>query len=181
MIKGRLVTLRVAEKEDAPMLAEWFNDPEFNGEFQHFPVQVPRAQLERRIHEHSLYGAEWVDFIAANTKGDNVAWIAHYTATPNFGWPEIGIAVSPEHRNKGYGSEAVGLITDYLFLSRDTNRVQSVADSDNLASVRIFEKAGFAREGVLRGALWNREGKWADGVMLSQVRSGWGQPRTIKR
>jgi RimJ/RimL family protein N-acetyltransferase len=181
MLRSKTISLRAAEKEDADTLAEWFNNPEFSGDFQHFPIQVPKAHLERRIVDHSLYGAEWVDFIASDSEGKSIGWIAHYTAAPNFGWLELGIAICPEHRNKGYASEAISTLTDYLFLSRDQNRIQAVADRDNDASIRAFEKSGFVKEGVLRKALWNRDGRWGDGVMLGILREDWGHPRILTR
>jgi RimJ/RimL family protein N-acetyltransferase len=181
MLKGESLSLRAAEKEDADTLARWFNDPHFSGDFQHFPYQIPGAHIERRIADHSLYGTEWVDFIASTSEGDDVGWIAHYTAAPNFGWVEIGVAVSPEHRGRGYASEAVMVLTDYLFLSRDLIRVQAVADKSNVASLRVFEKAGFVREGILRKSLWNRDGTWGDGVLLSILREDWGRPKMLVR
>lgn len=181
MLRGKSVRLRAAEKEDSDTLAGWFNDPGFSGDFQHFPCQAPRAHLERRIVDHSLYGTEWVDFIASNYEGEDVGWAAHYTAAPNFGWVEIGVAMLPEHRNRGYASEAVSALTDYLFLSRDLNRIQAVADRGNAASLKVFEKSGFIREGILRKSLWNRDGMWGDGVLLSILREDWDHPRTLVR
>jgi RimJ/RimL family protein N-acetyltransferase len=181
MLKGESISLRVAQMEDADALGKWFNDPEFSGDFQHFPYQIPRAHLEKRITEHSLYGTEWVDFIISNPEGEDVGWIAHYTAAPNFGWIEIGVAIGPPHRNRGYASEAVQILTDYLFLSRDLNRLQAIADKNNAASLRVFERSGFTQEGVLRKSLWNREGRWGDGVIVSILREEWRQPKILVR
>lgn len=181
MLKGKIATLKVAEKEDAKTLSDWFNNPEFSGDFQHFPVQLPSAQIERRIMEQSLYGNEWVDFIVRDSGEREVGWASHYTGAPNFGWPELGVAILLEHRNKGYGSEAVALLTDYLFLSREIGRVQAIPDVANVASVRIFEKSNFRKEGILRMFLWNRNGTWGDGIMLSITRQEWKQPKALIR
>ncbi len=181
MLEGKNVSLRVAERDDADTLGKWLSDSGFSGDFQHFPYQIPGAHLERRITDHSLYGAEWVDFIISDTDGEDVGWIAHYTAAPNFGWVEIGVAIHPNHRNKGHASEAVQVLTDYLFLSRDLNRVQAVADKNNVASLRVFERSGFRQEGVLRKSLWSRDGIWEDGVILSILREEWGQPKILVR
>ena len=179
MLKGKRVSLRAAEVRDAGTIAEWFNDPSFTGDFQHFPIQAPTTHIERRISGHSLYNSEWVDFIVSDHEDRSVGWIAHYTAAPNFGWLELGVAICPEYRSRGYAAEAIQVLTDYLFLSRDVNRIQAVADNDNVASVRAFEKSGFVREGVLRRALWSRDGLWADGVMLSILREEWGSPKIL--
>ena len=180
-MEGRSVSLRAAEVEDADMLAIWFSDPDFSGDFQHFPCQTPRVHIEKRIANHSMYGAEWVDLIISDSKGGSVGWMAHYTATPNFGWVEVGVAIAPGSRSKGYASEAVQILTDYLFLSRDLNRVQAVVDRSNAASLRVFEKSGFSEEGVLRQSIWNRQGRWGDGIMLSILREEWGEPKILVR
>jgi len=51
--------LRIAEKDDVPLLVQWVNDVRFAGDYQHFPVQITGNQLERQILEHRLYGLEW--------------------------------------------------------------------------------------------------------------------------
>ncbi len=43
-------------------------------------------------------------------------------------------------------------VAEYLFATTNVNRVEASTDVDNLAEQRALEKAGFPREGVLRGA-----------------------------
>jgi RimJ/RimL family protein N-acetyltransferase len=76
MLEGKRIHLRLAEKEDAPLLAHWLNDVEFAVDFQHFPDQLSKVELERRILEHKLYQTEWIDFIIEKkdgTKSDGLA------------------------------------------------------------------------------------------------------------
>jgi RimJ/RimL family protein N-acetyltransferase len=181
MLQGALVSLRVAEIGDIPRLAEWFNDPGFAGEYQHFPVQVPEAHFDKRIREHELHHSEWVDFIVEDKLGAKVGWATHYNCAPNFGWTEIGFAIAPPERNRGYASEAAAILTDYLFLTREIGRIQAVVDIENAFSVKALEKSGFKREGTLRNALWNRRGVWADGFLYGIVREEWKAPRVLTR
>jgi ribosomal-protein-alanine N-acetyltransferase len=181
MLEGALVNLRVAEMDDIPQLAEWFSDPGFAGDHQHFPVQVPEAHLEKRIREHELYHSEWVDFVVEDKLGAKVGWAAHYNSAPNFGWTEIGFAITPPERNRGYASEAAAILTDYLFLTRDIGRIQAVVDVENAFSVKALERSGFRREGTLGKALWNRRGAWADGFLYGIVREDWSAPRVLAR
>jgi RimJ/RimL family protein N-acetyltransferase len=181
MLQGALVNLRVAEIEDIPQLAKWFSDPGFAGDYQHFPIQVPEAHLEKRIREHELYHSEWVDFVVEDKLGAKVGWAAHYNSAPNFGWTEIGFAIAPPERNRGYASEAAAILTDYLFLTRDIGRIQAVVDTENTFSVKALEKYGFKREGALRKSLWSRKGAWADGYLYGIVREEWCAPRVLTR
>ena len=81
----------------------------------------------------------------------------------------VGISLLPAARGRGAGSRAQRLLADYLFLHTTVNRVEASTDIDNVAEQRSLEKAGFTREGVLRGWQW-RQGAWRDMVMYSRLR-----------
>ncbi len=179
MLEGRRINLRIAEKEDVPLLTQWFNDVEFVGDYQHFPVQVSKVQLEKQIVEQRNYQNEWVDFILEKKDGTKIGWAVHYISAPNFGWTEIGYAIISTERNKGYGTEAIQILVDYLFLSREIIRIQAVIDTRNAASLQALEKAGFKREGTLRKALWAAKGEWADGYIYSILREEWKEPKLL--
>jgi len=49
MLEGKRINLRIAEKEDVPLLVQWFNDVGFAGNYQNFPEQTSKVQLEKRI------------------------------------------------------------------------------------------------------------------------------------
>lgn len=87
----------------------------------------------------------------------------------------VGILLLPDHRGRGYGSAAQALLAEYLFANTLANRVEATTEADNVAEQRALEKAGFTREGVLRGRGFLR-GSWRDGVMYSRLR---GDPVAI--
>jgi aminoglycoside 6'-N-acetyltransferase len=82
---------------------------------------------------------------------------------------EIGIGLLPAHRGQGHGSAAQRRLAEYLFATTAINRVQASTDITNIAEQRALDRAGFTREGVLRGAQW-RSGAWHDLVMYSRLR-----------
>ena len=181
MLKGKNINLRIAEKEDIPLLQQWFNDASFAGNYANFPIQTSLNQLEPQIVEHKLYGHEWVNFIVEKKDGTKIGEAVHYISAPNFGWVEIGYAIIPEHRSRGYGTEAVQLLTDYLFLTKNIPRIQAVVDAENVASKSVLEKNGFKKEGTLRKALWNAAGRWADGYLYSILREEWKEPKILTK
>lgn len=71
----------------------------------------------------------------------------------------IGISLRPHGRRLGHGWRAQRLLAEHLFASYPTHRVEASSDVDNTAEQRALEKAGFGREGLLRGAQWRR-GAW---------------------
>jgi hypothetical protein len=40
VLAGEKINLKIAEKEDGPLLKQWRNNVEFAGNYQHFPTQV---------------------------------------------------------------------------------------------------------------------------------------------
>jgi len=180
MLEGKRVNLRVAEKEDVPLLVHWLNDVEFAGDYQHFPSQISKAQLERQITEQKNYQHEWVDFIIEKKDGKKIGCAAHYVSAPNFGWIEIGYAIVPSERNKGYATEAIKILVDYLFLTREITRIQAIVDTMNAASLQALENAGLKKEGKLRKALWNAKGELTDGYIYSILREEWKKPKLLR-
>jgi RimJ/RimL family protein N-acetyltransferase len=70
---------------------------------------------------------------------------------------ELGIGLFTGSRGKGCGTEAVTLITRYLFDEERAMRVQLGTDVENASMRRVAEKAGFRFEGVMRG-FWTVDG-----------------------
>jgi ribosomal-protein-alanine N-acetyltransferase len=64
---------------------------------------------------------------------------------------ELGIGLFAGTRGKGFGTEALALITGYLFDEELASRVQLGTDVENASMRRSAEKAGFVYEGVMRG------------------------------
>ena len=53
-------------------------------------------------------------------------------------------------------TEALSLLTDYLFQSRKIHRVQLIIADGNVASETVAQKCGFTYEGTARQAMYQR-------------------------
>ncbi|HUN30692.1 MAG TPA: GNAT family N-acetyltransferase [Trebonia sp.] len=71
---------------------------------------------------------------------------------------EIGYGVRGEERGKGYATEALAAVSRWALSAGGIQRAWLTANTDNLASVRVAEKAGFTREGTLRRAALEDDG-----------------------
>jgi len=74
------------------------------------------------------------------------------------------------HAGKGYVTEAVQLLVDYLFANKKEHRIHLVIVPGNSASRRIAEKCGFTLEGTARGAFFN-DGRNQDVLIYSLLRT----------
>jgi RimJ/RimL family protein N-acetyltransferase len=165
MLEGNCITLRVVEKEDLPVLTAWSNDPKFGGEFE--PLEQNSSRDIEKWYNNLGSGEKW--FIIEKKDGTKVGQIMHRPDGPHF---TIGYTVLPGERGKGYCTEAVNMLVDFLFLSTMTIRIQAGTSPENKASQRVLEKAGFTKEGVKRKAVYAR-GKWHHEVVYSILREEW--------
>lgn len=85
---------------------------------------------------------------------------------------QMAISMLAEHQGKGYGTEAVRFLLDWAFLFANLNCVRLRTLDNNVASQRVYEKAGFVHEGRLRqNNYW--DGKWHDTILMSVLRDEW--------
>lgn len=63
---------------------------------------------------------------------------------------ELGYYLGEPYWGRGYTTEAVKLVCDYVFGHSDILRIFAEPFSFNVASCRVLEKAGFTCEGTLR-------------------------------
>jgi RimJ/RimL family protein N-acetyltransferase len=71
---------------------------------------------------------------------------------------------------RGYITEAVQLVVDYLFATKRRGRIQLVIVPENAPSRRVAEKCGFVLEGTARGAFFN-DGRNQDVMLYSLLRA----------
>lgn len=94
----------------------------------------------------------------------------------NFRSWELGYWFTPSVGRNGYGLEAVRGFVRFAFATwTDLNRVEAVAYSTNVASRGLLAKAGFAEEGVKRGAVC-KKGQILDEHMFGILRSDLQEP-----
>lgn len=65
--------------------------------------------------------------------------------------PFVGYWVGPWARGRGVAPRAVALLSRWAMASLEVVRLELFVEVGNVASERVAEKAGFQREGVLRG------------------------------
>ena len=109
MLEGKSVNLRIMEKEDLSIVKKWDNDIGIMGEYEPI-IQETKADLERQFEK--MIEGQW--FFIEKKDGSKIGFIAHFVAHGTV----IGYALLPDERGKGYGSEAIKIIVDYLFQSR---------------------------------------------------------------
>jgi len=174
VLEGKNVNLRVVEKEDLPLVAEWFNNPEFGGRYDPLNAQESKVEIEKKYEK---LGPEEKWFLIEKKDGAKVGFIGTFTEGGSL---EVGYALVSSERGRRYGTEALMIMVDYLFLSKELVRIQAGTNVENKASQKVLERTGFQKEGTMRKAIFVR-GKWTDFYRYSVLREEWKEPRILTK
>ena len=82
---------------------------------------------------------------------------------------EIGIIIRREATGRGLASKALSLVVEHGFGPLGLHRIAADIDPDNLSSISLFLRAGFQREGLLRGN-WKTHLGIRDSVIMAKLR-----------
>jgi ribosomal-protein-alanine N-acetyltransferase len=80
----------------------------------------------------------------------------------------IGYWIGERFAGKGFMVEALDLLSAYAFDTLKLHRIEAACIPGNARSIRVLEKAGFQREGVLRSYL-KINGIWQDHLLYALI------------
>ncbi len=83
---------------------------------------------------------------------------------------ELGYIIASAARGRGVATEVLTRLTRWAFDEIDAQRVTLMIDVENPASLRVAEKAGYVREGVMR-SLHLKQQRRGDAVLYSRLPS----------
>jgi RimJ/RimL family protein N-acetyltransferase len=178
-LNGERVNLRRFRLADEPTVWEGRSSAE--------PMALPTGPGRRsHLRKRMLASGQWVSgsldlAIESNGRliGDVQARMGPGQRLPP-GVVELGVDLyDPRQRGKGYGAEAVALLTTWLLDHGIADRVQASTAVGNIPMRRVLEKLGFTFEGVMRGFMpvgVGREDFALYGVTKAEWRSTRGKP-----
>lgn len=77
----------------------------------------------------------------------------------------IGLTVAEAWRGKGIGRALMERVIEWARASEAITRLELEVLVRNAAAIRLYERLGFEREGVVRSALW-RNGEYLDELVM---------------
>ena len=85
---------------------------------------------------------------------------------------EIGYWLGESMWGRGICTEALELLTEYAFTRMNVLRMFALPFADNAGSVRVLEKAGYSREGLMRSNSV-KYGVIKDQLLYARINPGW--------
>lgn len=169
-----MIYLREIGRGDVPIIHAWRGDravaDTLTGAFRHVNLEADEhwfdAYMAARAHQvrlgivlresHQLIGVAYLL---------GIDWV-HRTA-------QLGLMVGAQEQwGKGYGTQATMMVIEYAFADLNLNRIQLDVLEDNAGAIKVYERCGFTREGVLREAVYKR-GAYRSLIVMGLLRSEW--------
>lgn len=165
----RSIRLRSVRDGDSSLLFEWINDHDLvvlNAPYR------PVSEVEHR---------EWFEKLGKRT--DRVFFMIEDVETLStigscqllnihsiHQSAELQIRIGQTiFQNKGAGSEAVRQLVAFGFEDLNLRRIVLQVFATNERAIRVYEKNGFVREGLLRQAAFI-DGRWVDVLCMAKMR-----------
>jgi RimJ/RimL family protein N-acetyltransferase len=167
VLTGELVILRPIEPEDYPALAVFANDIEVSQLVGgRPPVPMPLATVAE-LFEKRRTNPDEVNFAITDQDGALIGQCGLFRHDQTGRTAELGIAIGDrDYWDRGYGREAVSLLTEYALRVRNIRKVHLSVNATNERAIRAYTAAGFSEEGRrLRHA-------WCDGAYVDVVLMG---------
>jgi [ribosomal protein S5]-alanine N-acetyltransferase len=172
VLRGQRCTLRRWRMADAASVVRHANN-----------INVAKQLRDRFPHPYTLSDAR--AFLSAASGADpqtNFAIEVEHQAVGGLGYvpggdverycAEVGYWLGEELWGRGIVTEALTLFTDYAFVELRLLRLFALPFADNVASTRVLEKAGYAREGTMRASCV-KFGAVRDQAMYARINEQW--------
>jgi len=156
---GEWVALREESRDFlVPWEPTWPND------------DLTRAAFRRRLKRYyrDIREDEAYPFFIFRNRGDALAGgltVSHVRRGVTQSC-SLGYWVGKSHSRQGLMSASVAAVAGFVFDTLRLHRVEAACLPDNVASIRLLEKAGFSREGVARRYL-RINGAWQDHLLFA--------------
>jgi len=168
-LENERIYLRNLQVSDAPIMLENTTDEEIRymtGTKPNFTLNQIKAHINNVNNDSSRY-----DFAICLKNNDQmIGELSIFEIDEENNKAGFRISMSSiELTGKGYGTEAIIIVLRFVFEELKLNRLQLEVFSHNLRGIRVYEKVGFVKEGVLRESLYYN-GTYSDEIIMAILR-----------
>ena len=176
LLVGDRVALGPLRRDLAPIYARWMNQLEVRRGLDQLGIATAQSQakwVEDNLQRGAKREPDAVEFtVYDRTDSAPVGTAGLFDIVHAHGRAEFAIALG-ERRGQGLGTEATRLVLDFAFHVLQLRNVLLETLEWNVAGLTAYERAGFRRIGVRRGARISR-GQPTDIVLMDAVPQDFG-------
>ncbi|MGE4063871.1 MAG: GNAT family N-acetyltransferase [Rhodospirillaceae bacterium] len=180
-IVTRRLHIRDYTVADTPAVFQYVSDPAY---WQHQRSEPPSAQqidtLIKWVVNEQATTPRLAYFLAVTSKttgeiiGEAVLKITNAAERQG----ELGFGIAPRFWKQGYGTEVTAAILEAAFSQLKLHRLSGQCSPENKGSIRVMQKTGMAREGLLRDVHFGR-GKWWSTVIYGVLEHEYAKIKNV--
>lgn len=178
ILTDRLI-LRLAKPDDAEEIYSYRSDTIENRYQDWFPESVEEVRDNIINMPLSIDTADVCFQFVILTKNENrlIGDMGIIFTNHDRMQAEIGCTLNKEFQGKGYATEALNVMVNYLFGTLHKHRIVASIDPRNTASISLIERLGFRKEAHFRESYYLR-GEWVDDIIYAMLRKEWADKTT---
>jgi RimJ/RimL family protein N-acetyltransferase len=168
--------IRTINLEDNVAIFNYRSDADTSKYLSVIPASVEdvTAFIQKTSKEFNVPGT-WFQFVLIEQEshvliGDIGIHFLDYDPTNSL--IEIGYTLHRHFRGKGYATEALTTLIDYLINDLNKHRIIASIDPSNVHSIRLIERLGFRKEAHFKMSLF-LHGEWVDDLIYALLAEEW--------
>lgn len=169
-MKGKIINLRILEKEDIIQSQKWISNPIIADIMGYLPVFSLMHQFDYfdKIYKSN---STFIFCIIDNTTGKHIGNVGIGNIDYISRHCMFNIFIGEEsNRKKGVGTEATMLILNFAFNTLNINKVWLKTSYRFIQAIKMYENIGFVKEGVMRNHYYTN-GNYEDKIIYSILKS----------
>jgi RimJ/RimL family protein N-acetyltransferase len=184
VLAAERLVLRRFRPADLPAFVAYRSDPEV-ARYQSWSAPFPVESAERMVTElagsHPDTPGEWFQFaVALHGSEELIGDCGAHVLADDPRQAEIGFTFAPASQGRGFATEAVRRLLDYLFVERGKHRVTAACDDRNVRSSALLRRVGMRREGLTVESVWSK-GEWTNDELYAVLEREWPAPLDLRQ
>lgn len=172
MIETSRLMLKGISVENMTCIFENCTKPEIKRILGHRSEEEYLKEESKQKNGYSTYNRKFLLFLLADkTSGMIIGRCGIHNWNAEHRRAEVGYIMEDEsYKRKGLMTEAFGAVIAYGFDTLNLNRMEALVGAGNTPSLRLMEKYGFIKEGLLRQHYFTAD-QYEDSVLFSMLYS----------
>ena len=174
-INTNRLLLRSLKIDDAEAIFNYRSDPIINQYQGWIPKIINDVNdfIKNRVSPRIDIVDTWYQFVIIKKSQNNlIGDIGVHFLDADKKQVELGCTLDKDYQGKGYATEALREIINYLFQDLEKRRIVTSIDPRNIKSIGLVERLGFRKEAHFKESLLIN-GEWVDDLVYAILKDEW--------
>lgn len=152
IVETARLLLRAPTERDIDAIFEYASDVDVTA-FMDWRRLSERREVLAFLSRTETGWTSGTEFMWAITEKGADQVIGGISIRPRDSEADFGYVLNRRHWNRGIATEAATAVTDWAMSTRGLSRIWATCDTENVRSIRVLEKLGLKREGLVPGGI----------------------------